>query len=73
MLNARDTLLGHNLREGKRIALAQNRYCAIIKPLVLPVTRRTVGKTQVKEPLKCWHHFVPIPFDPAAAGEYCIE
>lgn len=53
MLNARDTLLGNNLREGIRVAFGQNRYFAKIKPLVFPVTSRTAGKSQVKESLNC--------------------
>lgn len=53
MLNARDTLLGHNLREGKRTTFGQNRYCAMTKSLVFPVTSRTAGKTQITKSLKC--------------------
>lgn len=50
MLNARDTLLGHNLREGKRTAFGRNRYCAIIKPLDFQLPADLLAKLRSKSP-----------------------
>lgn len=63
MLNARDR--SHIVRERRCTAgttwekgkaeteFGKDRYCTVRKPLVFPVTSRTVGKTHVKESLNC--------------------